>query len=223
MKKLMLGLCALLLLSGVVNAEESFKSEREKSGYAIGMNLGMNIAASMNQQQVDIAVEQLAAGFRDAVLGDKTMLTEEEMQQTLMAFQLQMQQEMQTKNAAASEAFLVENAKQEGVVSLPSGLQYRVLTSGDGAIPGADSNVSVHYRGTLIDGTEFDSSYSRGAPASFQVNGVIAGWTEALQLMKEGDKWQLAIPSQLAYGERGSQTIPPNSALIFEVELLKVN
>jgi len=127
------------------------------------------------------------------------------------------------KNEKLSQEYLVKNGKQDGVVTLESGLQYKVIQAGEGASPKVDSKVQVHYSGTLLDGTEFDSSYKRGEPASFPVNGVIPGWTEALQLMKEGDKWQLVIPSQLAYAERGAPPmIPPNATLIFDVELLKV-
>jgi FKBP-type peptidyl-prolyl cis-trans isomerase FklB len=220
MKKLLLCLCAMLLLCTVANAEEKFKTEHEKVGYAIGMNIGL----SMKQQQVDADPAQIAAGLKAAFAGDETLLTTEEMSQTLIAFQQRLQQQQLADNAEAANAFLQDNAKKDGVVTLPSGLQYKVLSSGSGATPKVDSQVQVHYRGTLIDGTEFDSSYSRNEPVSFPVNGVIAGWTEALQLMKEGDKWQLVIPPQLAYAERGAPpAIPPNSALIFEVELLKVD
>jgi FKBP-type peptidyl-prolyl cis-trans isomerase FklB len=152
------------------------------------------------------------------------------MAQILTAYQQEMQMKQvaemtaaAAENAKQAEAFLSKNSLQEGVVSLPSGLQYKVLAKGEGATPKIDSKVEVHYAGTLIDGTEFDSSYQRGEPVSFPVNGVIPGWTEALQLMKEGDKWQLVIPPQLAYGENGAPpVIPANSALVFEVELLKV-
>ncbi|MCD6187004.1 MAG: FKBP-type peptidyl-prolyl cis-trans isomerase [Desulfuromusa sp.] len=205
-----------------VSAEDQFKTKQEKLGYAIGMNIGTN----MKQQKMDIDADQLAAGLTAVLKGEKTVLTEAEMGQVLAAFQ----QEMQLKKmadiataAAKSEEYLIDNGKQDGVVILPSGLQYNVLQAGTGAKPAADSKVEVHYRGSLIDGTEFDSSYKRGEPASFPVNGVIAGWTEALQLMQEGAKWHLVIPADLAYGERGAPPmIPPNSTLIFDVELLKI-
>jgi len=152
------------------------------------------------------------------------------MGQILTAYQQEMQMKMMAEASAAAEeneqkaeAFLAENGKKEGVKTLASGLQYKVITEGGGASPTAESTVEVHYKGTLIDGTEFDSSYKRGEPASFPVGGVIPGWTEALQLMKEGAKWEVAIPPALAYGEQGAPpVIPPNSALVFEVELLKV-
>lgn len=226
MKKIILVLTLLALFSTLVCAEDKFKTEQEKLGYAIGMNIGMN----MKQQGVDVDPAQLAAGLQAALKGEETVLTQEEMGQILTAYQQQMQMEQMAQAAAEAEKneklaqdFLDTNSKLEGVTTLESGLQYKVLASGQGATPKAESTVQVHYRGTLIDGTEFDSSYQRGEPVSFPVNGVIPGWTEALQLMKEGDKWQLVIPSQLAYAERGAPpVIPPNAALVFEVELLKV-
>jgi FKBP-type peptidyl-prolyl cis-trans isomerase FklB len=139
-----------------------------------------------------------------------------------MAAQQKVMKEQATKNLSESKNFLAANGKKEGIKIQPSGLQYKVLTEGSGKIPKAEDTVTVHYKGTLIDGREFDSSYKRGNPATFQVKGVIKGWTEALQLMREGSKWQLFIPPELGYGERGSGSIPPNSTLIFEVELLTV-
>ena len=142
---------------------------------------------------------------------------------TALGLPFEAEAQVQTDNRAEGEAFLAQNAEREGVVSLPSGLQYEVLEEGDGATPGRRSTVVVHYRGTLIDGTEIDSSYSRGEPNRFRVNGVIPGWTEALQLMQTGDKWRLFIPADLAYGDRGAgPLIAPGSTLIFEVELLEV-
>ncbi len=226
MKKMTVLLMLLILLSTIAYAEGDFKSDNEKLGYAIGMNIGIN----MKRQAVEVDAEQLAAGLKAAFMGVETLLSEAEMGQILTAYQQEMQEKQKADMAVAAEAntkkaeeFLADNGKQDGVVTLASGLQYKVLTSGEGVSPKAESKVQVHYRGTLIDGTEFDSSYKRGTPASFPVNGVIRGWTEALQLMKEGDKWQLAIPAQLAYGDRGAPpVIPPNAALVFEVELLKV-
>jgi FKBP-type peptidyl-prolyl cis-trans isomerase FklB len=145
------------------------------------------------------------------------------LQQRLMASQQKVLKEQAAKNLSVSKAFLAENGKKEGIKTLPSGLEYKVLTEGSGKMPKAEDTVTVHYKGTLIDGTEFDSSYKRGQPATFKVKGVIKGWTEALQLMKEGSKWQLFIPPELGYGERAAgPQIPPNSALIFEVELISV-
>ncbi len=222
MNRVLVLLLVSIFAAGSVSAEDTLKTKQEKLGYAIGMNIGTN----MKQQKMDIDADQLAAGLTAVLKGEKTVLTEAEMGQVLAAFQ----QEMQLKQmadiataAAKSEEYLIDNGKQDGVVTLPSGLQYKVLQAGTGAKPAADSKVEVHYRGSLIDGTEFDSSYKRGEPASFPVNGVIAGWTEALQLMQEGAKWHLVIPADLAYGERGAPPmIPPDSTLIFDVELLKI-
>jgi FKBP-type peptidyl-prolyl cis-trans isomerase FklB len=226
MYKILLPFALLLLLPGIVSAEENFATEQEKVGYAIGMNIGMN----MKQQQLDVDAEQVVAGLKAALSGEETLLSQQEMAQILTAFQQKMQMEQvqkqaaeATKNKKLADEFLAANAEKEGVITLDSGLQYKVLKSGDGESPQADSKVKVNYIGTLTDGTEFDSSYKRGEPATFPVNGVIPGWTEALQLMQEGDKWQLAIPPQLAYAEKGAPpVIPPNSALVFEVELLEV-
>lgn len=221
----------LLLLLVVLGATPSFaqdtlKTQQEKLGYAIGMNIGLN----MKKQNLDADPEQIAAGLKSAFKGEDTLFSEQEMGQILTAYQQEMQMKQMAElaaiaaeNSAKAEAFLKENGAKEGVKILPSGLQYRVVADGSGAVPTAESTVEVHYKGTLADGTEFDSSYKRGEPASFQVGGVIPGWTEALQLMKEGAKWELAIPPALAYGERGiPNVIPPNSALFFEVELLKI-
>jgi FKBP-type peptidyl-prolyl cis-trans isomerase FklB len=170
-------------------------------------------------------------GIRDAVDGANPLMTPEEMHRTLVELKrrvtaAQQEQARRTaeENRAAGEACLSETAKKEGVVTLPSGLQYKVVKQGEGAPPGATDNVSVHYRGTLVDGTEFDSSYRRNRPSTFPVNGVIRGWAEALRLMKPGAKWQLFIPADLAYGDRGAgSVILPGSTLIFEVELISVN
>ncbi|MDY6993172.1 MAG: FKBP-type peptidyl-prolyl cis-trans isomerase, partial [Pseudomonadota bacterium] len=181
-------------------------------------------------QEIDINLDILIRGMSDA-LGDKEpLLSEEEINKVLTNFQRERiaKQAQQRKQAAEenmkkSEAFLAENKAKEGVKTLESGLQYKVVTPGEGEPPKATDKVTVHYKGTLIDGTEFDSSYQRGKPASFAVNRVIKGWTEALQLMKPGAKWQLFIPPQLAYGERGAPgKIGPNETLLFEVELLAV-
>ena len=169
-------------------------------------------------------------GVKDALSDGKLLLTHQEMMQTMMSFQKEMMEKRTAKaNAAAEtnkkegEAFLAENAKKEGVKTLPSGLQYKVLKAGDGPTPKATDRVTLHYRGTLSDGTEFDSSIAGGEPATFSVKGVIKGWTEALQLMKVGDKWQVFIPGHLAYGERNrGGKIGPNATLIFEMELLGI-
>ena len=226
----MKNLCIALLVV-MVAATSGFsttiETEAEKVGYAIGMNIGQ----SMKMQQLDIDPDQVAAGLLAAFKGEPTLMSEEEMAQILTVFQQQMQaREMQlmaaesAKNVEESRSYLEENSKQQGVVTTESGLQYKVLTEGEGVSPELNSTVDVHYRGTLVDGTEFDSSYSRGEPATFPVGNVIPGWTEALQLMKEGDKWEITIPAELAYADQGAPpVIPPSAALIFEVELLKVH
>ncbi len=202
------------------------KDMKDKISYSIGLNIGRDF----KENGMDIDADVLARGIRDVFAGGELLMTDQEIQETLMAFQQEAvakQQEKMTavaaENLKAGEAFLAENGKKEGVVTLPSGLQYKIISEGSGKSPAAEDTVTVNYRGTLVDGTEFDSSYKRGEPATFPVNGVIAGWTEALQLMKEGAKWELYIPSSLAYGERGAgRVIGPGSALVFEVELLKV-
>jgi len=207
-----------------VNAQENLalKSQKDKVSYIIGMDIGTNL----KKQSIDIDTNIFAKGVKDALSGGKPLLTEQEIQETMVAFQKEVmakQAEVGKKNKAEGEAFLAENKKKEGVKTLPSGLQYKVINVGTGKKPKSTDIVIVHYRGTLINGTEFDSSYKRGQPVNFQVSGVIPGWTEALQLMQEGAKWQLFIPSNLAYGEQGAgRDIGPNATLIFEVELVSI-
>jgi len=206
--------------------ELKLDTPKNRISYTIGVNIGQDFKG----QEMDIDPDALLLGLTDLLAGKELKLTDEEMAQEIQAFQQQMQakmmaamEEMATKNKTEGEAFLAENAKQEGVVVTESGLQYKVLEPGEGDAPGANDVATVHYRGTLIDGTQFDSSYDRGQPATFPVGGVIAGWTEALQLMKPGAKWQLFIPAELAYGERGAgQDIGPNATLLFDVELISV-
>ena len=198
----------------------------QKAAYTIGSNF----IQSLKMQGIELDIESVIQGIKDGSKGQST-LSQDEMQEALNAFKAKLikqqektQQAASGKNKALGDAFLTENKTKEGVVTLKSGLQYKVINSGTGASPKATDEVTTHYRGTLIDGTEFDSSYSRNKPSSFPVNGVISGWTEALQLMHAGDKWQLFIPSDLAYGNRAvGNIIKPNSTLIFEIELLKVN
>jgi len=191
----------------------------------------MNVGSSLQRQSVDIDPDIFEKGLKDAMSGGKTLITEEEARAALMELQTEVRakQEEKTKlalenNKKEGEAFLAANKSKEGVVTLPSGLQYKILKQGTGPKPTAGDTVECNYRGTLINGTEFDSSYKRGQPATFPVSGVIKGWTEALQLMPVGSKWQLFIPSNLAYGERGTPggEIGPNATLIFEVELLSI-
>ncbi len=211
-----------LILSAFA-AENENKAElttaSEKAGYAVGLDIG----ASLKRFESGIELKALFRGIEDSLKGNKPLLTQEEAATVRSDLFKRIQEELAEKNLKEGEAFLAENKNKEGVVTTASGLQYIVLKEGDGATPEATEQVTVHYRGTLLDGTEFDSSYSRGQPATFPVRGVIAGWTEALQLMKVGSKYRLFIPSKLAYGERGAgQRIGPNATLIFEVELLDI-
>ncbi len=205
--------------------ENLLKTEMEKISYAIGTQIGQNF----KKQGIEIRVEPLMQGLRDVMKDKELILSQDEIQQVMMSFQQRVQAEQQERqkagggiNLAEGNAFLEKNKEKEGVKELPSGLQYKIIKKGTGETPTADSRVKTHYRGTLINGTEFDSSYKRNKPAEFAVRGVIKGWTEALQLMKEGAKWELYIPANLAYGERGRPSIPPNSTLIFEIELLEI-
>src|SRR5580658_532718 len=202
-------------------------TQKQKFSYALGMNIGN----SLKKQSVEADPALISQGFKDATAGAKTRLTEEEAQAVLNEVQTQVRKQMQekmqqaaAKNKTEGEAFLAANKSKEGVVTLPSGLQYKILTAGTGSKPAATDSVVCNYRGTLVDGTEFDSSYKRGQPATFGVGQVIKGWTEALQLMPVGSKWQLVIPANLAYGERGEPRggIEPNSTLVFEVELMSI-
>ncbi|WP_449272070.1 FKBP-type peptidyl-prolyl cis-trans isomerase [Hymenobacter humi] len=205
-------------------------SHQAQVSYIIGRDLARNFA----QQGLDLDVDTLAGALKEGLQGLPSRLTQEQMQAAMQQLQEQMggaededdNQNPNTvnNNKAEGEAFLAENAKKPGITTLPSGLQYEVLTQGTGPKPSLKSSVTTHYHGTLINGTVFDSSYQRGQPATFPVNGVIAGWTEALQLMPEGSKYRLYIPSDLAYGKRGAgRDIPGDTALIFDVELIKVN
>lgn len=208
------------------------KTEMDKVSYAIGVQLGQ----SFKTQEIEIKIEPMMQGLKDSMAGKKLALTQDEMQKVMMSFQQRVmakQRELRkkeqegrkvegAKNLAAGKAFLEANGTKKGVKVLPSGLQYKIIRKGTGKTPTADDKVKTRYRGTLINGTEFDSSYKRNQPAEFSVKGVIKGWTEALQLMKEGGKWELYIPANLAYGERARQNIPANSTLIFEIELLEV-
>jgi FKBP-type peptidyl-prolyl cis-trans isomerase len=202
---------------------QTLTTQQDKLSYTFGQHFGKNIANYLKQQGIELNPNKLVKGIKHALTGKKPLLSQQEMGQVMMAFQRERFMQLAEKNRQEGEAFLAKNAKKDGVVSLSSGLQYKVITPGDGKTPKATDKVTTHYRGTLIDGTEFDSSYKRGEPATFSVKGVIAGWTEALQLMKEGAKWQLFIPAKLAYGMRGAgQKIGPNATLIFKIELLKV-
>jgi FKBP-type peptidyl-prolyl cis-trans isomerase FklB len=200
---------------------------KEKISYIIGRDMAGNFA----KQGIEIDADGILAGLKDAMAGKPSALSAEDTQQTMMQLQQEMEQKFQEKAGKAGETnkkegqeFLAANKNKAGVITLPSGMQYEVLNEGTGKTPSRTDNVTTHYKGTLIDGTVFDSSYERGQPATFPVNGVIAGWTQALMMMKEGAKWRLYIPAELAYGAQGAGSdIGPNATLIFDVELLKVN
>jgi FKBP-type peptidyl-prolyl cis-trans isomerase FklB len=219
---------AVVLLATQAMAEEApaLSTQKDKVSYGIGISIGK----SFLKDGIEVNLDILMKGLKDALAGAKLLMTDEELQTTMTTFSKEMQQKQalarakQTEeNKKAGEAYLAENKKKAGVITLPSGLQYKVLTAGTGKKPTKNDTVECNYRGTLINGTEFDSSYKRGEPATFNVSGVIAGWTEALQLMPAGSKWQLFIPASLAYGEQGAgSVIGPNSTLIFEVELLSI-
>jgi FKBP-type peptidyl-prolyl cis-trans isomerase FklB len=218
---------ALGLLCGVCGADEpntgtdttpsaiELKSDNDKVLYSLAYELGKDIS----RQDLELSPEVLLKGAEDGMSAAKPLVDARQRQLALK----QIQETRAKANLEQSQAFLAANAKKEGVQTLPSGLQYKVIQAGEGKSPGPGDHVRVQYRGSLIDGSEFDSSYERGKPATFRVNKVIKGWQEALQLMKEGDKWELFIPPDLGYGERGRpKAIPPNSVLIFEVELVSV-
>jgi FKBP-type peptidyl-prolyl cis-trans isomerase len=211
-------------------AAPALTTRKQKFSYALGMNIGSGLGANLKKQSVDVDSTLVSQGLKDAMSGGKTRLTQEEAQTVLTDVQNEVRKQQQEKaqqagaaNKTEGEAFLAANKSKDGVVTLPSGLQYKILTAGTGPKPTASDSVKCNYRGTLINGTEFDSSYKRGQPATFGVGQVIKGWTEALQLMPVGSKWQLVVPASLAYGERGAGAeIGPNATLIFEVELLSI-
>lgn len=218
-------------LTGIACAQDdggeapTLETDKQKASYAIGHNLGSNFQS----QGVDVDLDVLIAGLEAGLAGEEPPLPQEELQAAVQALQQEVMAAQQAKaqaeaeeNKAAGEAFLSENAEKEGVQVTDSGLQYEVLEEGDGDSPGADDRVQVHYVGTLIDGTQFDSSRDRGQPATFPVSGVIPGFSEGLQLMQVGSKYKFYIPADIGYGERSSGPIPANSTLIFEVELLDV-
>ena len=229
MKKTALHLASLGLLAGSLSAADSapaLKTEQDKISYSIGLNIGRNFKS----QGIDANPDLVGAAIRDVLKGNKPLLTEEEAMAVLGTFQKEMRakqmakaSESGDKNKKEGAAFLAANKAKDGVKTTASGLQYKVIKAGTGKIPKASDTVKTHYAGTLIDGTEFDSSIKRGEPATFPVGGVIKGWTEALPLLPVGSKWQLFIPADIAYGERGAgQAIGPNATLIFDIELLSI-
>lgn len=227
MKHVFIIVLSLTLFSGVCSARDDLDLEDRK--VRLSYSVGYQVGGDFKRQGKDINPEVLLKGVQDARSGNKPLMTQKEMRITLInlqkavaATQKQKMKEQAEKNLAKGMAFLGENGKKQGIKILPSGLQYKVITEGSGKTPGKTDTVMVHYRGTLIDGTEFDSSYRRNKPATFQVDRVIVGWTEALQLMKEGAEWQLFIPPELGYGNKRAGKIEPNSTLIFKVKLISV-
>ncbi|MEY2490158.1 MAG: FKBP-type peptidyl-prolyl cis-trans isomerase FklB [Verrucomicrobiota bacterium] len=227
MNRLIICLASVLVASiGLAQDKTALKDQKDKASYAIGLELG----TSLKKGKMDVNTDSLMKGLKDGMSGAKPLLTEEQVKETMTALQKEMMEKQQAaakelgeKNAAEGEKFLAENKKKEGVKTTASGLQYKVLKEGTGESPKETDMVVVNYKGTLLDGTEFDSSYKRNEPATFPVNRVIKGWTEALLLMKPGAKYQLFIPSALAYGERAvGKDIGPNAMLLFEVELLSI-
>jgi FKBP-type peptidyl-prolyl cis-trans isomerase FklB len=222
---------SVILLLGVCDAGEGMDrkadpaTEKVRTNYSIGYEVG----GDLKRQGVEVDSGMLMKGVEDAVSGHEPLLTRQQMREILVDLQKRVVKGQEEKvkqeaarNLAEGEAFLAENGKKEGVVTLPSGLQYKVIKDGSGRRPKAEDTVAVHYRGRLIDGSEFDSSLKRGEPAVFKADHVIPGWKEALPLMKEGSKWQLFVPSALGYGQRRDGRIGPNSTLIFEVELVSI-
>ncbi|MFK8066958.1 MAG: FKBP-type peptidyl-prolyl cis-trans isomerase [Gammaproteobacteria bacterium] len=212
------------LLSSVAIAEDAeLNTDKQKFSYGIGLQIGQSIAA----QNVEVDQDALIMALKDALSGQEPRVSLEELQKVMTQEEKKMQQKQiaaADKNKQIGQAFLAENKKLDGVKTTASGLQYRIIKAGSGAKPSVSDSVTVHYRGTLIDGHEFDSSYKREQPATFNVNGVVKGWQEALPMMKEGGKWEVFIPSELAYGSKGAgAAIGPDETLIFEIELLSVN
>ena len=227
MQKMIVSLAVLIFVgfSAVALAQNETLTDEQKGAYALGQQLG----GDLKDGGVEVDIDMLAAGIKDAYAGTSLLddaeiaSAMENLQREMMEKQMAQREKAAKENLREGQAFLSENAQKDGVETTESGLQYEVIEKGSGKTPTPESTVTVHYRGTLIDGTEFDSSFSRGEPATFPVNGVIAGWTEALQLMSEGAKYKLYIPADLAYGERGAgQAIGPNETLIFDVELISV-
>jgi FKBP-type peptidyl-prolyl cis-trans isomerase FklB len=224
---LIAAMCSNLALSAVMASDKpELTLQKDRESYSIGFQVG----TSIKNDGVEIDLDLLMQGLKDAIEGTQPRLSQEEMTRLITDLrkvtreaQQKKIQELGVKNLKEGEAFLAENQKKEGVKTTGSGLQYRILKEGDGPLPKATDTVSVHYKGSFIDGKEFHSSYERGTPEKFQVSGVIKGWTEALQLMKVGSKWQIFVPPELAYGQSSpGARIPPNSALVFEIDLLSI-
>ncbi len=223
-----LSLSVMLALCTTATAQQtSLQTDQQKYGYAVGTRVAAQLMAQFSQDGTGIDMQALAAGISDVINGGNRLMTDEEAIRVIETRQTAMQQEAEARAEAVAIAgaeWRAENRSKAGVSQTDSGLQYSIIGSGEATAPspGPDDTVVVHYRGTFLDGTEFDSSYSRGVPATFSLNGIIPGWKEALQLMRAGDKWNVVIPPELAYGPRGSGAIGPNETLVFEIELLEV-
>lgn len=220
---LLVGLVAASVsLSALGKEPAGFKTDKQKFSYTVGYQMGQNL----KRQNLEIDPKLVAQGMQDVLAGAKPKMTPDEMHSAVQSYQKKEQDKMESvakKNLEAGQAFLEANKKKESVVTLPSGLQYKIVTEGGGKQPKLSDTVVAHYRGTLTNGEEFDSSYKRNEPATFPVQGVIKGWQEVLPLMKEGAKWQVYIPSDLAYGSRGAgNAIGPNEVLIFDIELVSI-
>ncbi|HAP37184.1 MAG TPA: hypothetical protein DCQ28_15105 [Bacteroidetes bacterium] len=226
MKQILFAVSCLFLMSCGSDKKAELKTDKDSVSYSIGMDVGM----TFQRQGIEVNPETFLQGFKDvADTSAKPLMTEDQVRATMMAYQQKMmakaQEKMMQQSGTANaegEKFLTENKTKSGVVTTASGLQYKIIKAGKGKKPSAANEVKVHYKGTLINGTEFDNSYKRGEPITLPVGGVIAGWTEALQLMPVGSKWQLFIPAHLGYGNTQSGPIPPGSTLIFDVELLAI-
>ncbi|HMK60870.1 MAG TPA: FKBP-type peptidyl-prolyl cis-trans isomerase [Dissulfurispiraceae bacterium] len=227
---LIAALCLAILTGQSVAEEKKNMSEKEKLSYSMGYTQGTSMAGFFKAQSIDVDTNTFVRALKEGLSGTQPAMTDQEMRERVTALQKELMvkkaeqaKALAEKNKKQGESFLAENKKKEGVITLPDGLQYKIITDGKGDKPKATDKVKVNYKGTLIDGTEFDSSYKRGEPAVFDVDKVIAGWTETLQLMKVGSKWTVYIPSALAYGERGAgSAIGPNQTLIFDIDLLSI-
>lgn len=217
--RLLVAISLCIATVGASAGEATPKTDDEKFSYAIGYQ----IAESVKRQGMEVDVDSLIQAIRDDLTGTPLRISQPEMQAAVVAYQQKKFEELSDENQKAGKKYLAANKKKPGIVELPSGLQYRIVEEGSGEKPVSSDTVKVHYRGTLIDGTEFDSSYARGEPATFQIANIINGWQEALTLMSEGAKWQVFIPPILAYGSGGAgQNIGPNATLVFEIELVSI-
>lgn len=238
MKKIMFILIGIMLITTAFAQKKPAKVpkaaeqaiEMKTMMDSVSYIIGIDIARNLQKNKLEVIPDLLSKGLKDHFSGAPSLVSDEQMQnlmgrfqQIMMAKQQQMAREMAEKNKKEGEAFLAQNKTKEGVITTASGLQYKIIIKGNGKIPTAQDTVVAHYKGTLVDGTEFDNSFKRNEPATFPVTGVIKGWQEALQLMPVGSKWEIYIPSELGYGEQGAgQAIPPGAALIFEIELISI-